>query len=44
NNLGYTIETKRGKINKKRHTYKLIIDFDEEKINLEDWMGENNVK
>ncbi len=31
--LGYTIETKRGTINKVRHTYKLIIDFDEEKIN-----------
>jgi hypothetical protein len=39
NNLGYTIETKRGTINKKQHTYKLVIDFDEEKINLE----ENNI-
>jgi hypothetical protein len=35
NNLGYTIESQRGTINKKQHTYKLVIDFDEEKINIE---------
>jgi hypothetical protein len=33
--LGYTIENKRGKINKIKHTYKLVIDFDEEKVNFE---------
>lgn len=32
NNLGYVIENKRGKINKEKHTYKLIVDFDEDKI------------
>lgn len=35
NNLGYAIESSRIKINKKQYTYKLIIDFDEEKINIE---------
>ena len=32
NSLGYMIESKQGTIDKKRHTYKLIVDFDEEKI------------
>jgi hypothetical protein len=36
NNLGYVIESQRGNINKKKYTYKLIVDFDDEKINLED--------
>lgn len=36
NSLGYCIESQRGTINKKQHTYKLIIDFDEDKINLEE--------
>jgi hypothetical protein len=36
NTLGYSIETNRGIIGKKRHTYRLIIDFDE------DYMEENN--
>lgn len=35
NNLGYVVESKRGMINKKKHTYKLIVDFDEDKINIE---------
>lgn len=35
NTLGYTIENKRGNIDKVQHTYKLIIDFDENKITLE---------
>jgi hypothetical protein len=30
--LGYTIETQKGIIDKKRHTYKLIIDFEENKV------------
>jgi hypothetical protein len=34
-NLGYTIETQRGTIGKKQQTYKLIIDFDDDKIDLE---------
>lgn len=34
NDLGYTVETKRGRFNKEQHTYKLIIDFEEEKINI----------
>ena len=33
--LGYTIENKRGLINTKKYTYKLIIDFDEDKITFE---------
>ena len=36
NTLGYSIETNRGIIGKKRHTYRLIIDFDEDKVKLED--------
>ena len=35
NNLGYTIESQRGNVNKKRYTYKLIIDFDEDRVNIE---------
>ena len=35
NTLGYTIETNRGIINKIRRTYKLVIDFDESKIKIE---------
>ncbi len=34
NNLGYVIESQQGIICKKRYTYKLIVDFDEEKIYL----------
>jgi hypothetical protein len=30
--LGYTIENKRGNIEKEKHTYKLVIDFDENKL------------
>lgn len=33
--LGYTIENKRGNIDKTKHAYKLIIDFDEDKLNSE---------
>ena len=36
NNLGYFIESQREMINKKQYTYKLIIDFNEDKINLEE--------
>jgi hypothetical protein len=36
NNLGYVIESERGTINRKQYTYKLIIDFDEDKINMEE--------
>jgi hypothetical protein len=35
-NLGYTIETTRGVMNKKKHTYKLIVDFDEDKVNVDE--------
>ena len=36
NNLGYVIESRQGMIDKNRHTYKLVIDFDEDKINMEE--------
>lgn len=32
NSLGYAIENQRGMINKEMYTYKLIVDFNEEKI------------
>jgi hypothetical protein len=35
-NLGYKIESSRIKIKQKQYTYKLIIDFDEDKIDFED--------
>jgi hypothetical protein len=35
NTLGYNIESNRGIINKIRYTYKLIVDFDEDKVRLE---------
>ena len=41
NSLGYMIESKQGTIDKKRHTYKLVVDFDEEKINLEELKDDN---
>jgi len=41
NSLGYMIESKQGTIDKKRHTYKLVVDFDEEKINLEETKDDN---
>jgi len=44
NSLGYMIESKQGTIDKKRHTYKLVVDFDEEKINLEELENPNKNK
>ena len=43
NNLGYAIESQQGMINAKRYTYKLVVDFDEEKINMEDIISEGNL-
>ena len=34
-NLGYVIESSRIKLNKRQYTYKLIVDFDEDKINID---------
>jgi hypothetical protein len=36
NNLGYTVESQQGMIDKNRYTYKLVIDFDEEKVSMEE--------
>lgn len=36
NNLGYTIESHRGRISNKLHTYKIVIDYDEEKVNVDE--------
>ena len=36
NSLGYVVESQRGTINKMQHTYKLIVDFDEEQIKLDE--------
>ncbi len=33
--LGYTVESKQGMIDRKRHTYKLVVDFDEELITID---------
>lgn len=35
NSFGYTIESNRMNINKKKYTYKLIVDFDEDKISFQ---------
>jgi hypothetical protein len=32
NGLGYTIESQRGIIGKKKYTYKLIVDFEDDNI------------
>lgn len=42
NTLGYNIESNRSVINKVRYTYKLIVDFDEEKMRLENLYETNN--
>ena len=34
NNLGYCIDSGRSMIDRKQHTYKIIVDFDEEKIKI----------
>lgn len=35
-NLGYSIESNRFILNKTKYTYKLVVDFDEDKINIEE--------